>query len=247
MVVEPSSTLLQLRNEYVAACQAHNQAVGLWHQRITLMQCIVAGALFFKWSWSHSLLGAAFMAVLVLLALTVLHLFAGLLTHGTKKRQAETKKTFESTRKNEVEKYLSSLKKGRYQWIQRDGNYLAILPDAGLLYYFGSVSKDQHVLLDAHRTVLDVQVASKQQVSQSTSSTTTHGRRLVLMPSRHIGMLGKGKSTTETTTHTSVTAAYALEIQIQLTSAQQPFWITFPFGPDGKAAGNWKELVSQLR
>jgi len=247
LVVQSSSALAQARSEYMAASQAHKQAVALWHKRIIYAQCLVAGLLFIRWLWGHSLLGAAFMSLLVLCVLTVFHVFVGLLTRADKKRLVAAQSHLAKVRKNEVESYLTGLNQGRYQWIQRGGDYLALLADAGLLYYFGSVSKDQHVLLEPQRTVLQVSVAAEQHVSERTITKTTHGRRPIFMPSQHIGILGKGTSKTETTTQTSVTTTYTLDIQIQLASGQQPVWITLPFGLDGKGADNWKTLVSQLK
>ncbi|SNR68325.1 hypothetical protein SAMN05192560_0459 [Methylobacillus rhizosphaerae] len=247
VIVSPSPTLSQVRNRHKEASQAHSQAVALWHKRIFIAQCIIAGALFFKWIWSHSLLGSAFMAILMLIPLSVLHLLVGLFTHNEKKQQTEASTALANTRKDEVEEYLASMGKGRYQWIQRNGEYLAILPDAALLYYFGSLSKDQHVVLDPSRTVLETRVTAEQHVSHNTTSSTVHDRRTVLMASKNIGMVGKGKSTTQTTTHTTITHTYTLEVQVQLAKGQQPFWISLPFGQDDKNAENWKVLINQMR
>jgi hypothetical protein len=248
LLVAPSSTLSQARSVQATASQAHVRAKELWGKRIMFAQNTIAGVLFIKWLWPHSLVAAAIMAALTWIALCFLHVFNGLLfTRGEKKRRVDAERKLVDARQNEVKRYLADMKRGRYQWIRRGGDYLAVLPDAGLLYYFGSISKDQHVLLDPHRAVLDVRVATECHISSSTTSTTTQGRRMVLMPNGYVGMIGKGKSTTSTATHTSITTTYALEIQIQLELGEQPFWIVLPFGFDGKDADNWKVLVTQLR
>lgn len=246
-VFDPSAALGQARDQYRIASQAHTQARGLWHKRIIQLQYAIAGLIFLRWFWSYSLVGAIFIAILTWLVLGLLHLFVGFLVRADKKRYVSAKNVLSSARQYEVETYLKNLNKGRYQWIRRGGDYLGLLPDAGLLYYFGSMSKDKHSVFDPPRTILEVRVTAEQHVNETTTNTTNHNRRVVVMPSKHLGMAGKGKSTTTTTTQKNITTTYTLEIQLQLAKGQQPSWITLPFGFDGKDAENWKVLVSQLR
>jgi hypothetical protein len=185
------------------------------------------------------------MTILPFAALTLLQVFVGAFVRGEKRRRTDAGTSLAAARQREVEHYLEALARGGYRWIRRNGEYLAVPSDAGLLYVFGSTN--EHMLIDATRTLRAVRVATHTHRQQTATTTTTHGRRLVVSTSGGAGMIGKGKSTSETAITETVTTEHVLEIQIQLAPGAQPAWLTMSFGEDGRSAEDWKLLVAQLQ
>jgi hypothetical protein len=247
VIIDPTALVLDAKRDEAAAAHEYARAKARWRKLMFGIQAGVALLLFLKWLGHHSPIAAGIMAVLVFLLLTVLQLFAGLFTMPLKGKLKTARSRLAEVRQKEVEHNLSTLKRGRYQWIRRHGDYLAAFTDAGLLYHFGSASGDRHWMLDASRAVKEVRVSTRTHTQVTTTSTTKHGRRLVLAPTDHVAVVGKGRSTTTSTTDTKTTTDHVLEIQVQPEAGASPSWISVSFGADGQGAENWRLLVSQLR
>lgn len=247
VVIDPTARVLEAKRDEAAAAHEHARATARWRKLLFCIQAGLALTLFLKWLGHHSLVAAGIMAFLVFLLLTVLQLCAGLFTMSLKGKLDATRSRLADARHKEVEHNLSSLKRGRYQWIRRHGDYLAAFTDAGLLYHFGSASGDRHWMLDASRAVKEVRVSTRTHTQVTTTSTTKHGRRLVLAPTDRVAVVGKGRSTTTSTTDTTTTTDHVLEIQVQPEAGANPSWISVSFGSDGQGAENWRLLVNQLR
>lgn len=247
VIAAPTALVLDAERENAEASNDHARATAYWRKLSFCIQAGVALILFVTWLGHHSIVAAGIMALLVFLLLTLLQLGTGLFTMQSKGRLKAAQSRLADARQKEVEHNLSSLKRGRYQWIRRNGDYLAAFTDAGLLYHFGSASGDRHWMLDASRAVKEVRVSTRTQTRMTTTSTTKHGRRLVVAPTDGFAVVGKGRSTTTSTTDTAVTTDYVLEIQIQTEAGATPSWIVVSFGSDGREAENWRLLVSQLR
>lgn len=247
LLVEPTSSVIDARRDEQASARQLAAARAGWSKRLFVAQCVIAAALFVKWLGHHTVVSASIMAVLVFVPLTALQLLTGLFTIKAKRKVTGARSKLAAARQGEVEYNLASLSRGPYRWVRQGGEYLAVFTDAGLLYHFGSASGDRHWMLDANRTVREVQVAVRTTTSQTATSTTEHGRRVGYVATNHVAVLGKGKSTTSTRVETTVTTSHVLEIQVQPEAGAQPIWIALPFGADGRGAEDWKLLVSQLR
>jgi hypothetical protein len=246
LLVEPSDIFVAVRRQNEAAAAEYATLRRQWRKRLFLVQCAIALVLFLRWTAYHAIIGSAVMAFLAFLALGVLPLSAGMFSSEARRRMDEAQKKFAAERQAEVERNLAGVQCGRYRWIRRGSEYLAIFPEAGFLYHFGGASRDRHMIVDAGKAVKQVRVTTDSRVRHKTTGTTTHGRRLVVSPTPHLAVIGKGRSTTETTTETQVTTAHALEIQVQLGPDAQPGWIVLPFADAGHDAENWRLLVDQL-
>ena len=246
LLVDPTATFATARRTEAAAIGEFERAKGRWRKRLFAAQCLITLLLFLKWTGAHSLVAAAMMAGLAFVPLCLLPAMAGLFARDARQRMTAAVKQSAAERQAEVERTLAGMRCGRYQWIRRGGEYLAVFPESGFLYHFGSASGDRHLLLDAARAVQQVRVSTETRVEQTTTGTTTHGRRLVVAATPQVGMIGKGRSTTKTTTATRVTSGHTLEIQFQTAPGAPPGWIALPFGADNREAENWRLLVAQL-
>ena len=246
LLVDPSEDFAAARRRGEAAAAERASRKHVWRKALFLLQCAIVLVLFLRWTAQHSILASAIMALIVFVPLSVLPLLAGAFSHFAGQRAAAAQAQLAAARQAEVERNLAGMHCGSYTWIRRGGEYLAVFPQTGYLYHFGTASGDRHLLLDGRRAVQQVRVSTSTRVEQTTTGSTTHGRRLVVSPSPQLGMLGKGRSKTVTTTETNVMTGHSLEIQFQLASGTQPAWIVLPFGADGHEAENWRLLVSQL-
>lgn len=246
LLVEPSEDFAAIRRQSTAALAERADLKHWWRRGLFGLQCAIVLALFVRWTADHSILASAIMALVVFVPLSVLPMLAGAFAHFGGRRKAVAQAQWAAERQAEVERNLAGMHCGAYTWIRRGGEYLAVFPQTGYLYHFGTASGDRHLLLDARRAVQQVRVSTSTRVEQTTTGSTTHGRRLVVAPSPQLGMLGKGRSKTVTTTETNVMTGHSLEIQFQRAPGAQPAWIVVPFGADGREAENWRLLVSQL-
>lgn len=140
---------------------------------------------------------------------------------------------------------LSGVNRCRYQWIGRGTDFVDVFPDAGLTYYFGPATRWRHLLLAGRQTIRQVRVNTTTQVSQTSTSTTRHGRRFAVSPSRNVAMLSKGKSTTTHETSTTTHTSHVLEVQYQTAPGASPVWLSVNFGEDGRLAEDWRLMISQ--
>lgn len=145
----------------------------------------------------------------------------------------------------EVKRFVSLVTRGRYQWVGRDHNFLGVFPDTGFVYYFGPTTRWRHLLMAGRQTVRQVRVDATTKVSQTSTSTTKHGRRYALAPTRNVAMLSKGKSTTTHQTSTTTHTNHVLEIQYQARPGTAPAWLSVDFGEDGRLAEDWRLMIAQ--
>jgi hypothetical protein len=145
----------------------------------------------------------------------------------------------------EVKRSVSLMNRGRYQWVGRGSDFIGVFPDTSFVYYFGPATRWRHMLLAGRQTVRQVRVNATTQASQTSTSTTRHGRRFAVAPSPNIAVLSKGKSTTthqiSTTSHTT----HVLEIQYQKETGTAPAWLSVNFGTDGRLAEDWRLMIAQ--
>jgi len=145
----------------------------------------------------------------------------------------------------EVKRAVSVMNRGRYQWVGRGSDFIGVFPDTGFVYYFGPTTRWRHMLLAGRQTVRQVRVTATTQVSQTSTSTTQHGRRFAVAPSPNVAMLSKGKSTTTHQTSTTSHTTHVLEIQYQTEAGTAPAWLSVNFGADGRLAEDWRLLIAQ--
>ena len=145
----------------------------------------------------------------------------------------------------EVKRSLLLMNRGRYQWVGRGNDFVGVFPDTGFVYYFGPATRWRHLLLAGQHTVRQVRVNATTQVSQTSTSTTEHGRRFAVAPARNVAILSKGKSTTTHQTSTVTHTSYLLEIQYQTGPGAQPAWLSVNFGTDGRVAEDWRLMIAQ--
>jgi len=145
----------------------------------------------------------------------------------------------------EVQRFAALMNRGRYQWVRRDHNFVGVFPDTGFVYYFGPTTRWQHLLMAGHQTVRQVRVNITTKISQTSTSTTEHGRRYALAPTRNVAVLSKGKSTTTHQTSTTTHTSHVLEIQYQAGAGTAPAWLSVNFGEDGRLAEDWRLMIAQ--
>lgn len=146
---------------------------------------------------------------------------------------------------DEVKRSLSLMNRGRYQWVGRGTDFVGVFPDTGFVYYFGPATRWRHLVLAGRQTVRQVRINATTQVSQTSTSTTLHGRRFAVAPSQNIAMLSKGKSTTTHQTSTTTHTSHVLEIQYQTETGTTPAWLSVNFGTDGRLAEDWRLMIAQ--
>ena len=114
-----------------------------------------------------------------------------------------------------------------------------------MTYYFGPATRWQHLMLSGRQTVRQVRVNTTTQVSQTSTSTTHHGRRFAVVPTRNIAVLSKGKSTTTHETSTATHTNHVVEVQYQTAAGAPPAWLSVNFGEDGRLAEDWRLMIAQ--
>jgi len=145
----------------------------------------------------------------------------------------------------EVKRSVSLMNRGRYQWVRRDYDFIGVFPDTGFVYYFGPTTRWQHPVMAGRQTVRQVRVNTTTRVSQTSTSTTEHGRRYAVAPTRNVAVLSKGKSTTTHQTSTTTHTSHVLEIQYQAGAGAAPAWLSVDFAADGRLAEDWRLMIAQ--
>lgn len=145
----------------------------------------------------------------------------------------------------EVKRFVPLMNQGRYQWVRRDYDFVDVFPDTGFIYYFGPTTRWQHLMMAGRQTVRQVRVNATTKISQTSTSTTAHGRRFAVAPTRNVAVLSKGKSTTTQQTSTTTHTSHVLEIQYQAGPRTAPTWLTVDFADDGRLAEDWKLMIAQ--
>ena len=145
----------------------------------------------------------------------------------------------------EVKRFVLLMNRGRYQWVRRDYDFVGVFPDTGFVYYFGPTTRWQHLMMAGRQTVRQVRVNATTKTSQTSTSTTEHGRRYAVVPTRNVAVLSKSKSTTTHQTSTTTHTNHVLEIQYQAGQGTAPVWLSVNFGEEGRLAEDWRLMIAQ--